>query len=124
MVWLTEHGACLDWTGALPPEDFQHVSVYCPLVYSPSGWAIQKLTVLELMAACDVSKTLLLSKEWQMVDTSNLPSLHSAPSRLLCVVLDMAVRQATTEVNQTNQLSPLFGLQQLVCSGRVRRTDT
>ena len=82
---------CVDWEGVLPATKLSDVLVYCQSVHSATKWVVRPLTTLELMAAYDVSETLLPSPEWKQAPTHTLPFLDAAPSRLLCAVLERIV---------------------------------
>lgn len=85
--WTDRTNTVLDWHGALPSFSADSVLVRCPLIYSPTRWAVRKLTKKELLAAYDISETLLTA----VVDTkgAKLPFLQSAPNRLLGAILSV-----------------------------------
>lgn len=87
--WLEMGGyPCIDWEGLLPSTDLPNVLLYCPSVYSDSGWVVRPLTALELMSAYDVSETLVPTSEWKLHSTHSLPFLDATPSRILSAVLE------------------------------------
>jgi hypothetical protein len=118
----------LDWQGVLPKEGMEEALILCPLVYSPTGWVIRRLSVGELMAACDVSETLLPVIPDSALHPTLLPFLNSAPSRLLCRVLDTMIKQVHLENHPAKpQLTPKWpgspGLTWLGTSAPTTRAD-
>jgi hypothetical protein len=97
VIWVEGTTTCIDWNGVLPQQDPCGTLVYCPLVLSPTGWAIRSLTMLELMAVYNVSETLLSTQIRRDANTATLPFLASAPSRLLSGVLLLVTEQPRLE---------------------------
>jgi len=50
-------GEIVDWHSTLPQNHLK-VLVQCKYIYSPTKWAVRRLTVLEMMMAYDIPETL------------------------------------------------------------------
>jgi hypothetical protein len=107
--WVDQDNTILDWNGLLPPSHLSDFLVRCPLVYSPTRWAIRRLTPKELSAAYDVPERVLPDGP-----LSDFPFLLAAPIRLLDEILRRVVSQTITHQSylrtaplQNCPLSPL-----------------
>lgn len=51
--WIDTDNKILDWNGLLPKNHIESL-VQCQLIYTPSKWVVQKLTLQEMMVSADV----------------------------------------------------------------------
>jgi hypothetical protein len=126
--WVEGVKSCIDWNGIVPQSGLHNLVVYCPLVFSPTGWVTRPLTVMELAAIFDVSETLLTTDIKRSATVLTLPFLSSTPSRLLCSILERVNRHTEEQPQPVRTaFSPrwkqLEGLEWLGVSDSTTRSD-
>jgi len=82
VCWADTAETIVDSCGLLPAQAVRGL-VRCPLIYSPTKWAIRTLTIKELLGVFDFSESLLSVLE----DDDQMPFVQSTPGRLLSAVI-------------------------------------
>ena len=102
--WIDTDAKILDGRGWLQSNDVC-CKVQCPLVFSPTRWAVRPLTLKELLSVHDLSEKLSALLE----GVSPLPFVGSAPGRLLGAVLG--------SINHAGQ--PKLDMAPGICAGPI-----
>lgn len=86
--WIDIDNTILDWNGLLPKNHMESL-IRCQMIYTPSKWAVRKLTLQEMMISADIPEQMCPKPErlMQRPLPHEIPFYKTAPIRLLTQAL-------------------------------------